>query len=123
MFLAEWDEPKAGMFIWMKLNGIEDTQSLIEEKARDANGKYFYPTTGGTMKCSNKHIKKKDLKSLEMKAFDSWAFQIKMHMVLEAFHIAPRRSFFILLQPNLSQKSPFKIRSEPLPPVKTSRIH
>ena len=29
----------------MKLNGIEDTQSLIEEKARDANGKYFYPTT------------------------------------------------------------------------------
>ena len=26
------------MFIWMKLNGIEDTQSLIEEKARDANG-------------------------------------------------------------------------------------
>ena len=22
----------------MKLNGIEDTQSLIEEKARDANG-------------------------------------------------------------------------------------
>ena len=38
MFLAEWDEPKAGMFIWMKLNGIEDTQSLIEEKARDANG-------------------------------------------------------------------------------------
>jgi len=35
--LAEWDEPKAGMFIWMKLNGIEDTQSLIEEKAREAN--------------------------------------------------------------------------------------
>ena len=39
-FSAEWDEPKAGMFIWMKLNGIEDTQSLIEEKARDANGNY-----------------------------------------------------------------------------------
>ena len=50
----------------MKLNGIEDTQSLIEEKARDANGKYFYPNTGGTMKCFNKHIKKKDLKSLEI---------------------------------------------------------
>ena len=33
------------MFIWMKLNGIEDTQSLIEEKARDANGKYSYSTT------------------------------------------------------------------------------
>ena len=29
------------MFIWMKLNGIKDTQSLIEEKARDANGNFF----------------------------------------------------------------------------------
>ncbi|ELU04387.1 hypothetical protein CAPTEDRAFT_156025 [Capitella teleta] len=31
--LAEWHEPVAGMFLWMKLKGIEDTKSLIEEKA------------------------------------------------------------------------------------------
>ena len=32
--LAEWTEPSAGMFLWLKLVGISDTKSLIEEKAR-----------------------------------------------------------------------------------------
>ena len=36
--LAEWHTPKAGLFLWMKLNGIEDTSALIEQKARQANG-------------------------------------------------------------------------------------
>jgi kynurenine/2-aminoadipate aminotransferase len=31
--LAEWHEPVAGMFLWMKLNGIHDTHKLIMEKA------------------------------------------------------------------------------------------
>jgi len=31
--LAEWDEPVAGMFLWLKLKGINDTKKLIEEKA------------------------------------------------------------------------------------------
>jgi len=35
--LAEWECPQAGMFVWFKLHGIEDTQVLIEQKARDAN--------------------------------------------------------------------------------------
>lgn len=32
--LAEWNEPTAGMFLWIKLKGIEDTKYLIEEKAQ-----------------------------------------------------------------------------------------
>ena len=42
--LAEWYSPRAGLFLWIKLNGIEDTSALIEEKARNANGKivFFY---------------------------------------------------------------------------------
>jgi kynurenine/2-aminoadipate aminotransferase len=39
--LAEWDTPEAGLFLWIKLNGIEDTSSLIEQKARDANGNFI----------------------------------------------------------------------------------
>jgi len=31
--LAEWSEPKAGMFLWMKLLGITDSKKLIEERA------------------------------------------------------------------------------------------
>uniref|UniRef100_A0A1A8GU51 Aminoadipate aminotransferase n=1 Tax=Nothobranchius korthausae TaxID=1143690 RepID=A0A1A8GU51_9TELE len=31
--LAEWHSPSAGMFLWMKLKGVDDTQQLIMEKA------------------------------------------------------------------------------------------
>ena len=31
--LAEWSEPVCGMFLWMKVNGIDDTRDLIEKKA------------------------------------------------------------------------------------------
>ncbi|KAK7909916.1 hypothetical protein WMY93_014600 [Mugilogobius chulae] len=31
--VAEWHVPKAGMFLWIKLKGITDTQQLIREKA------------------------------------------------------------------------------------------
>ncbi|KAK5620543.1 hypothetical protein CRENBAI_022272 [Crenichthys baileyi] len=31
--VAEWHTPSAGMFLWMKLKGIKDTQQLIMEKA------------------------------------------------------------------------------------------
>ncbi|XP_007527292.1 kynurenine/alpha-aminoadipate aminotransferase, mitochondrial isoform X1 [Erinaceus europaeus] len=31
--LAEWHEPTAGMFLWVKINGISDAKQLIEEKA------------------------------------------------------------------------------------------
>lgn len=31
--LAEWDEPVAGMFLWMKVIGMDDTFSMIMEKA------------------------------------------------------------------------------------------
>ena len=40
--LAEWYSPRAGLFLWIKLNGIEDTSALIEEKARNANGKIVF---------------------------------------------------------------------------------
>merc|ERR1711920_162139 len=33
--LAEWTIPEAGMFVWLKLNGIDDSESLITEKAKD----------------------------------------------------------------------------------------
>jgi len=32
--LAEWNEPTAGMFMWLKLKGISDTKNLIEDKAQ-----------------------------------------------------------------------------------------
>ena len=31
--LAEWSIPSAGMFVWMKLLGIEDSSDLIRNKA------------------------------------------------------------------------------------------
>lgn len=31
---AEWNEPQGGMFLWLKLKGINDTKQLIEEKAQ-----------------------------------------------------------------------------------------
>ena len=61
--LAEWNEPQAGMFVWFKLNGISDTQSLIEQKARDANVLLVpgvcFSTTGNGYKFLS-YISKKD---------------------------------------------------------------
>eukprot|EP00949_MAST-11_sp_MAST-11-sp1_P003677 g3677.t1 len=34
--LAEWVVPTAGMFVWLKLHGVSDTEQFINEKARDA---------------------------------------------------------------------------------------
>lgn len=31
--LAEWHVPAAGMFLWIKVKGINDVKELIEEKA------------------------------------------------------------------------------------------
>lgn len=31
--LAEWHVPSAGMFLWIKLKGVADTQQLIMKKA------------------------------------------------------------------------------------------
>lgn len=31
--LAEWHVPSAGMFLWIKLKGVSDTQQLIMKKA------------------------------------------------------------------------------------------
>lgn len=31
--VAEWHSPSAGMFLWMKLKSVADTQQLIMEKA------------------------------------------------------------------------------------------
>jgi len=33
--LAEWSTPSAGMFVWLKLNGVTDSFTLIKEKAID----------------------------------------------------------------------------------------
>ncbi|XP_033632215.1 kynurenine/alpha-aminoadipate aminotransferase, mitochondrial-like [Asterias rubens] len=46
--MAEWHEPRGGMFLWMKLLGIEDTTPLIMKRARDKGvlfvpGGVFYP--------------------------------------------------------------------------------
>lgn len=35
--LAEWSMPTAGMFMWFKCNGIDDTKTMIETKAREEN--------------------------------------------------------------------------------------
>jgi len=32
--VAEWAEPKGGMFLWIKVPGIPDTKAMIEEKAK-----------------------------------------------------------------------------------------
>eukprot|EP01121_Diplochlamys_sp_Union-15-3_P000997 TRINITY_DN1083_c0_g1_i1.p1 TRINITY_DN1083_c0_g1~~TRINITY_DN1083_c0_g1_i1.p1 ORF type:complete len:420 (+),score=51.15 TRINITY_DN1083_c0_g1_i1:86-1345(+) len=48
--LAEWYPPSAGMFIWVKLNGVEDTDYLLHNatttKVLLAPGKYFSPNGG-----------------------------------------------------------------------------
>ena len=31
--VAEWTEPKGGMFLWIRVPRIADTKSMIEEKA------------------------------------------------------------------------------------------
>lgn len=31
--LAEWSEPVCGMFLWLKVKGVDDTKDLIERKA------------------------------------------------------------------------------------------
>ncbi len=31
--VAEWHPPMAGMFLWIKLKGVKDTQQLIMERA------------------------------------------------------------------------------------------
>ncbi|CAF3911992.1 unnamed protein product [Rotaria sp. Silwood1] len=31
--MVSFHEPKAGMFIWLKIHGVEDTRKLIYEKA------------------------------------------------------------------------------------------
>ncbi len=33
--LAEWDAPNAGMFVWLKLVGIDDSAALIQQKAME----------------------------------------------------------------------------------------
>ena len=33
--LAEWNEPNAGMFVWLKLLGTDDSAQLIQEKAME----------------------------------------------------------------------------------------
>lgn len=49
--LAEWSAPKAGMFLWMKLLGVEDSTELIKKKAVEelvlmVPGKSFSPNGG-----------------------------------------------------------------------------
>lgn len=44
--LAEWGKPEAGMFVWFKLLGVEDSKALIEGPAREEKvllvpGQYF----------------------------------------------------------------------------------
>ncbi|GAB1606308.1 kynurenine/alpha-aminoadipate aminotransferase, mitochondrial-like isoform X1 [Argonauta hians] len=48
--IAEWNEPAGGMFLWLKLIGVDDTYRLIMEKAKDKEvlfvpGKSFMPDT------------------------------------------------------------------------------
>eukprot|EP00127_Corallochytrium_limacisporum_P005694 Clim_evm73s210 gene=Clim_evmTU73s210 len=45
---ATWGIPKAGMFVWIKLDGISDSKTLIEQEAREAKvilipGQVFMP--------------------------------------------------------------------------------
>eukprot|EP00996_Jenningsia_fusiforme_P000312 NODE_1262_length_1612_cov_31.721689_g1127_i0.p1 GENE.NODE_1262_length_1612_cov_31.721689_g1127_i0~~NODE_1262_length_1612_cov_31.721689_g1127_i0.p1 ORF type:complete len:183 (-),score=35.14 NODE_1262_length_1612_cov_31.721689_g1127_i0:102-650(-) len=49
--LAEWHSPSAGMFVWFRLIGIEDSSKLISEKAKDEKvllvpGEAFLPGQG-----------------------------------------------------------------------------
>lgn len=45
---ATWKKPEGGMFVWFKLNGVEDSKELIEKKAREklvllVPGQSFHP--------------------------------------------------------------------------------
>jgi len=49
--LAEWDEPRAGMFCWVMLLGIENSKDLIQVKARERK---VLALPGETC-CANEH--------------------------------------------------------------------
>lgn len=49
--LAEWSVPDAGMFVWFRLVGVENSMELIQKKALEAKvllvpGSSFYPEEG-----------------------------------------------------------------------------
>ncbi|CAF1013101.1 unnamed protein product [Adineta steineri] len=51
--MVTFNEPTAGMFIWMKVNGIDDTRKLIYEKALGQEvlllpGSAFFPDQSKT---------------------------------------------------------------------------
>ena len=55
--VAEWSEPKGGMFLWIKVPGIADTKAMIEEKAmaKEVNmrlGKRYWKSRGETQLAS-----------------------------------------------------------------------
>jgi len=46
--LVTWKMPTAGMFVWLKIEGVQDTKALIEQKAKEAKvvlvpGQVFLP--------------------------------------------------------------------------------
>lgn len=54
--LAEWRSPQAGMFVWLRLLGVQDSKALIEGPARDAKvllvpGQYFAPDPAKPSNC------------------------------------------------------------------------
>lgn len=49
--LAEWDDPRAGMFAWLRLTGFPDTKDLIQTRAREKKvlavpGEFFCANEG-----------------------------------------------------------------------------
>jgi kynurenine/2-aminoadipate aminotransferase len=50
--LCEWNTPSAGMFVWLKINGCENSRDLVKTKGLEAKvlfvpGESFYPCTSG----------------------------------------------------------------------------
>ena len=52
--LAEWNVPQAGMFMWLKIIGIEDTKYLIEVRA--VKKKVLFIVDGDTHISAKMHI-------------------------------------------------------------------
>lgn len=53
---AEWTTPTAGMFVWFKLLGVDDSSELVKNKAKDAKvllvpGEAFCPLPGSKSNC------------------------------------------------------------------------
>jgi len=67
--LAEWNTPSGGMFLWIKVFGVEDTRMMIEKRALE---KMVMLTPGSAFMCDESKL------TSYLRASFSWASEEQM---------------------------------------------